>query len=1830
MLFLLFSLFSFCAKEEEKSGDTEHTLISAYTSGTISRISPIRVQFAADIIDSSRIQQPMKKSPFEFKPSIDGIAVWTGTSTLEFRPEKRLPASQAYEATLVLKRFMETFAGQEKFHFTFATIEPSFDLSIGGLETPRSDQPLIQRLQGEIITADAEFARDVEKMVSAEQEEKNLDIDWHHGNDQRYHNFTIKGIKRQKDSSHVRLTWSGKPIGVDKRGERIIHVPAQSDFKLISASPHQGETQYIELHFSDPLMPSQNLDGLVRSGKSDLKFRISNNTVRIYSPERWNGEVEIKVEPGIRNRAGYRLKESSSYTLFFREIKPEVQFVGDRVILPSTLGTKIPIKAVNLKAIIVKAIRIKATNIPQFLQVNDLGGDRELRRVGEIVWHEEVSLNFTPDMANRRLQFGLDVSPLVQQHAGGLYRLELSFVRKHVVYGCPEEAEEEELDPGQSWEDDESSYWDSYGSYDYRDYYRNRHNPCHPAYYRHYYDHDIRVARNFLVSDLGLVAKKGQSDSVMAVVTDIRTAGPLAGVHLQLLDFQQTVLDNAQSDGKGMAFLTAGHRPFLLVAEHNGQNGYLKLDDGASLSVSHFDVDGKVVEKGLKGFLYAERGVWRPGDTVYLTLVLHNVNSPLPQNYPVQLELENSRGQRVHFIKKVRSVNGFYTFKLDIAADAPTGRWMARVKAGGALFEKALSIETVRPNRLKIDVDFGPRQQLTGGSVVGTITSAWLHGAVAQNLNTDVELALTAKNTQFEKYSAYEFDDPVKRYEPQNQMIYEGRLDQNGKATFSSIVKSDNASPGMLNARFITRVFEQSGAFSIDRTDMPFHPYDRYIGISTPKGDKARGMLLTDTTHTVQLVAVDHRGNLVRNADVLIKLYKIKWRWWWEKGSEHLAEYVGTSSYQPMDTDTVHLADGRGIYKLRVSHPEWGRFLIRAMDLGGKHSSGKIAYVDWPGWAGRGQRNLTDGAAVLSFSADKSEYNIGEQVTLTIPTAKEGRGLLVLETGDGVVFSDWIKSANESVRYSFKATAAMAPNVYVHITYLQPHLQSENDLPIRLYGIIPVKVFNPQTVLEPVIQSSDVFRPKENVRVSIREANGRAMTYTVAMVDEGLLDLTHFSTPDIWNAFYQREALGVKTWDLYDMVAGAYSGTLERLLAVGGDGAEEQLEGERRANRFPPMVKFIGPAILKKNQVQHHDIDLPQYVGSVRMMVVAAMDGAFGSADKTVAVRKPLMVLGTLPRVLGPQESVDLPVAIFALEEKIRNVDVSTSSTGPLKVDGKAKRSLVFDQTGDKMAYFDLQAENEGIAGVRIQAQSGDEAAVQSIEIEIRNPMQPVVNVVDTVLQAGEKWREKISLPGVMGSNEAMLEISRIPPLNLSQRLGFLVRYPYGCIEQTTSAAFPQLYLNNLLDLSLKRQDEIESNVKDAIAAIQNFQTFEGGFSSWPGGDADDWSSTYAGHFLIEARKLGYAVPMGILSQWQKYQRNRAFSWVTGSPRSELQQAYRLFTLALYKSPELGAMNRLRETENLPVVARWRLAAAYYLAGQPEAATDLVGNAPTSVETYREFGNTYGSALRDQAMILESLLIMQKSDRAAPLLKTISDRLSDDVWLSTQTTAYALIAMARYAGVGVEDDKLECRYSWQDEEKTATTKAPIFQQSLSTADIMNAFFHLENPNRYPLYPRLVLSGTPAIGGEKAAQQGVELEVHYETLEGESLDPALLPQGIDFIAQVTVTHRGTRTLYQGLALSHLFPSGWEIRNERMDPSMRAGDSEYTYQDIRDDRVYTYFDLKKEESKSFRILLNASYTGRFYLPMVQVEAMYDATINARVPGRWIKVVKPGMKN
>lgn len=1808
--------------------------ISSYTAGVISSGSAIRIMLAEDAVDSTLLGQETSVSLFDFKPSVSGKTIWLDKRTVEFRPEKRLTSGQVYEVSFFLSKLLDNVPGELKtFEYTFQVIPLNFEVSIENVKPYVKTDLKRQKIEGVLQTSDFAESEAVEKMLTAQQEGKGLKVTWNHVSEGKQHAFVIEDVERREAASKVSLAIDGKSLDVEQRDDREIEIPALGDFKVTNVRVEQSATQNVVIQFSDPLNEKQNLAGLITiEGLSSLDFEIRDNEIRVYPPVRQKGSMKLTVESGIRNVLDYRLKQGGEFDVMFEQLNPAVRFTGKGSILPSSDGLILPFEAVNLKSVEVQIVKIFENNVLQFLQVNDLDGNAELRRVGKPVLKKTISLeNSGVTDLGRWNRFTLDLSTMINTEPGAIYQVRIGFRRAFVAFGCEDGEETGSANELQAFEteewsepENENSYWDSYEEYYYGEDYdwQQRDNPCHSSYYRG----DKSIKRNVLASDLGLLAKRGGDGNTVVFVNDLKTTQPIAGVNVDLYDYQQQVIGSASTGADGRAVINSKSAPFALVAKNGSQRGYLKLFDGESLSISNFDVGGERVNKGLKGFLYGERGVWRPGDSLYMTFLLEDKMKLLPPAHPVVFELQDPQGQVASRLVRSAGENGFYKFATATAPDAPTGNWMARVKVGGTEFTQPVKIEMVKPNRLKINLDFGVDKITAGNNnVSGQLVVNWLHGAPGRNLRAEFEVLLTKAETKFQRYPDFTFEDPSRDFYSEAQSIFDGYTDDEGRATVNASLQPNETAPGMLNAVFRGKVFEESGNFSIDRFSVPYYPFESFTGIRLPQGDQARGMLLTDTTHTVNVVTVDADGKPVSRDGVQVSIYKLRWRWWWDNTDEEPV-YMSDSYATQLSTGTIRTVNGKGSWKFKIRYPDWGRYLVKAYDPVSGHSTAKVVYIDWPGWAGRA-RGGNEGATMLSFSSDKPAYSIGEKATVMIPGSGQGRALVSIENGSRVIESYWVETQKGDTPFSFEITRDMTPNVFVHITSLQPHAQTVNDLPIRLYGVIPVQVEDPETHIQPVIEMPDVLEPEREVVIRVSEKSKRKMTYTIAMVDEGLLDLTRFKTPDPWKRFYAREALGVKTWDLYDNVMGAFGSRLERLLSIGGDEALKGKEDDAKANRFKPVVKYLGPFTLDGGSGEHRFV-MPQYIGSVKTMVVAGYEGAYGSAEKATPVRKPLMVLATLPRVLGPEEKLKLPVTLFTMEKSIRNVKVDVKASGPLQI-SEASQQVAMSGS-DMTIEFDLAVKSMlGVGKIEVTASSGNFKAVDVIEIDIRNPNPPVTRVHEGLLEAGKAWSANVTPAGMAGTNSATLEISSMPPINLGQRLKYLMQYPYGCIEQTTSAVFPQLYVDQVKVLTEGERNLTQSNVRAGIERLKSFQQRDGGFAYWPGTEnADSWATTYAGHFLVEASGKGYFVPNEMIKRWKKYQRNKAQDWRRSQEyySSELIQAYRLYSLAVAGDPELGAMNKLRELGNLPPTAAWMLAAAYARAGQEEAARKLMANLPTTVKPYQEMAYSYGSDIRDKAIILETLLLMNERTKGFELLKDISAALSNpNHWMSTQSVAWCLKSAGTFASAEKRGD-LKFTYTYNGKEVEASTELPVAQVQIDVDGVKSNALKVVSESKGTLFVRLITEGTPARGDEQEEANNLTLDVTYADIDGNAIDPGQLRQGSEFIATVTVSNPGTRGPYKNMAINQIFPSGWEINNLRLDDAeSRLGGDKPTYQDIRDDRVYTYFDLGAGQRKTFQVMLTASYAGTYYLPAVSCEAMYDRTVYARKKGQVVEVVK-----
>jgi uncharacterized protein YfaS (alpha-2-macroglobulin family) len=688
-------------------------------------------------------------------------------------------------------------------------------------------------------------------------------------------------------------------------------------------------------------------------------------------------------------------------------------------------------------------------------------------------------------------------------------------------------------------------------------------------------------------------------------------------------------------------------------------------------------------------------------------------------------------------------------------------------------------------------------------------------------------------------------------------------------------------------------------------------------------------------------------------------------------------------------------------------------------------------------------------------------------------------------------------------------------------------------------------------------------------------------------------------------------------------------------VSIGGDGELTGKKQPARANRFKPMVRVIGPFKLNSKQQKIHKISIPNYFGSAKIMVIAGNDaGAWGNAEKKVIIQKPLMILTTLPRVVSPGETVKLPVSIFALTNSIKEVTLSCSSNAFFKIDGPSTQRVSIKKTPDeRMATFDLVVSaNPGFGKVKVTATCGKESASSEIELEVRSPNLEITDVTEAIVQPGKSWNAAVIVSGMAGTRSAVLELSSMPAINLNARLNYLTGYPHGCAEQTVSAVFPQLYLSQLMELDESTRTKTNLSIRNGLKRLLLFQTSSGGIAFWPGGnEVSTWVTNYAGHFIIEAQGAGYSVSTSFLNRWKRFQRESARQWKLTNPSipgEDLIQAYRLYTLALSGSPEMGAMNRLREAPNLSNQAKWRLAAAYKLAGQTETALGLIRRNPIEIPDYTDSYFTLGSDERDEAMILETLVLMDLKREGFPIAKSIAGKLGKSDWMSTQTTAYCLLAMAKFNGTTVASaNRILCDWSESGKINHVKSAKPLVQIPLTLSAAGIGKLNLKNTHSTPLFVRIIKSGTPGTDQPiPAAQNGLKLNVAFTDLAGKMINPKRIIQGTDFNVRVTITNMGNRGYLANLVLEMLFASGWELNNSRVaDFNEPEKYSLFDFQDIRDDRVNTYLGLKARETKTFSFKFNAAYLGKFYLPSFSCKSMYENTLFARNSGYWVEVVR-----
>ncbi|MBQ4286648.1 MAG: alpha-2-macroglobulin, partial [Bacteroidales bacterium] len=1636
------------------------------------------------------------------------------------------------------------------------------------------DDPSVANVDGVVEFSSATGQEEAAKYIQASEGAVNISP----GTDSSTVAFRISGIARADKDKKVTI---GLRNGIKALPVKAV-IPAKGEFRVVNAELAPDGSPAVRVTFSEPLKGKDAADFITISGPLPGDISIDANIADIFFDNAYDGNIDICVQEGLPSASGDRLKAAYASSLSAKGIKPAVELALGGSILPDDSNLVLPFKAVNLNAVDISIVQIFPDNILMFLQDNSLSDDNQLRRSGRLIYKSTIPLTGSGKDLHKWNGFSVDLSGLFKKEPNSIYRIRLSFSKDYSIYGQagqgnPPQIKTMTAEDQAKWDYPEPWYYESFTDWD--DYeWEDRDDPAKPTYY-------MNASRfpvcNLMTSDIGVIAKYASGDMVWVTATDIMSAKPLSGAQVKAYNFQLREIGSGKTGSDGNVAIKIEGKPFAIAVNKGNSTSYLKVTDGLENNLSRFDVGGKALEKGLKAFIYGERGVWRPGDTLHVTMLLQEKGRLLPEGHPVSLELYTPQGQ--FYTKQIltHGQDGFYTYAIPTSADDPTGIWNAWLKVGGAAFHKSLRVETVKPNRLKIDVKLADKWLASGKRTAFDVSSSWLTGLPASGLKAKATMTLTRSAGKFDGYNGYIFQNPTSDFATSETELYNVSLGPDGTATAYATLPEASDAPGMLRADIVESVEEKGGDASFTTQTIPFSPFDAYVGVKLPQPGK-EGWLETDKDLDIEVVLVDPDGKKVSGHKLDWRIWKTDWSWWWENSSSEFDSYVNGSRSDAIAQGTITSGNGTMRIPFRVDYPDWGRYIIYVKDLDGGHASGGAMLIDWPSYRGRASKNDPNALTMISFSSDKDSYSVGETATVFVPAARGGQALVSIENAGKVLSQKWVSTKDEDTQYQFKVSEEMAPNFYVHITLLQPHSSSANDLPIRMYGVLPVSVENKGSHLNPVISMPDEVHPQEEFTIKVSEKDSKAMTYTLAIVDEGLLDLTSFKTPDPWNTMYAREALGVRTWDLFNDVIGAWSGRFSPMLAVGGD--ENIKIIQKKDNRFNPVVKFLGPFTLNSGTATHK-VTLPMYVGSVRVMLVAGHDAAYGNAEKNVAVRNPLMILSSLPRVLSTGDEVEVPVNVFAMDKSVDKADVSISVEGPVKVTGPATASLTFSEPGDKIAGFHLTPVGEGTATITVQAASKGHKASETVTVNVRNPHQAVTYIENRTIAPGATATFTYDVvPGV--EDRVSTTLSSFPAINFNGLYEWFSRYAYNCTEQLSARGMNIVYTSDYL--SQKNRDAAADAVPRILKELYSRQFPDGGFAYWPGmKSSDSWATSMAGLFMTEAARKGYEVSTSVLSKWQSFQQNAARNFRKNSQiyNSDLDQAFRLYTLVVAGKPENSAMNRLKEMEGLSSQALCMLASAYALDGKKNIASQML-TAPAG-KTGRDadvHDFTYGSSLRDDAIALNALALSGDTGAAIEMAGPMKATFTDG-WYSSQDAAFASMALGNLASrtgtgnvtaevndnCGIVNVQAEGS-SWASDVKPVGTLS------------------IKNTSSGALYATLLRTHMPSASETvEAASNGLVLTTSYTDNAGNPVNPSSLTQGTDFTMTVKVSNPSAVKYIESLALTAMIPSGWEIYNERLFSQDELAHPQYNYNDIRDDRSIWYFDLPKGMTKTFTLRL-----------------------------------------
>lgn len=1561
-------------------------------------------------------------------------------------------------------------------------------------------------------------------------------------------------IKLLDKPQELVLTYDEKIMGFKEAKVLQFQIPSKpkdNDFRLIST---EEKDQIATLKFSKELAENQAFQDFIQISP-ELNFRAWSvgKELKISANFEPGEKYQVKIAKGLKSNQGLINKGEEANITLQKDLDPSLVFANDGVFLPSGAEYQVYIKSRNVKKIHLKVSQIFSNNISEYLRYKNLVGKKDdstqeafyssdgFNYVAKKVIDKKIELK---NQKNTWISSALDLSDL--KGKSGIFSVSLSVDANDLDYK---------------------------GENVYR------------------IINKASVSKNLIFSNIALSAQNLNKQLVVHA-RDFSKNEALENVKIELVSKQNQILQSQNTDSNGDAKFQIQEDDEILYILASKENQISVLRFSNPLSTDGYDVEGDQNHEMIKAFIYTDRGVYRAGDSVHLSVVARENTNPL--KHPINFTLINPKNQKIIENQILKSQNDIYYTQINLDKNAINGLYRANFNIAGVEFSKDILVQSVVPNRIKVELNADENRSLDDGSLNYELSSKYLFGALASNLKYQSVVYFSPKNYHNSKYKDYIFTNP-------SSLIIsasaddKGNLDEKGRVQSSVEIPENilNSQGYNFNARIVSEVFEKGGRSVKAVKDVNLNRYDYFVGM------KALANSYVSEGETIDFYAIvsDLKEKLVSGKTLEYRIYQNDYYWWWDYDSydEFLRSIKQDTNTKLIEKGELTSSSEPMKFSFNTSN-YYGQMFIELIDKESEVSTGQSFYVS--SW---GEPSYADVVSSLKIKSDKNKYKIGQSAKIEFESVAGAKALITLSSNSKIIDRFVMDTQDESTSIELAMKKEYAPNIYVSVSLFQDYNKIDNDRALRLFGVIPLYVEDENTKLDLELKTPDKILPNSDFEIEIQSKDKRAFNYTVAIVDEGLLDLTDFKTPDIWKGFYAKTGFTLKTYDTYSQIIPKFTGGDS---VLGGLRVDKNRDDS--AQRFKPVALFNTPARSDETGFAKLKFKMPSYMGSVRVMVVANENDAYGSVSKDIQVSAPLVMLETLPRTLKIGDNFTLLTQIFKTENRIKNATLSVRSKNSLIKISPDTQTIDFKSATNLEVMMDANVSDNRIGKelLEFELKSEDYTYKNEIEIDIKPINAYTYENNTSLIKAGES-KEFIIKDYILGTTNATLKLSPTPILDMDKRIKYLLNYPYGCIEQTTSAVLPQLFLDKF-STEFDKQKAI-NNINAAIERYSNFQTADGGFAYWQGGDESNaWGSNYAGMFLILAKQNGYFVPDSMYERWLKYEQNFVQKSVYRDYMMDIK-ANSLYLLAMAKKPNISEMNLLYDNLNtLSTEAKWQLAAAYKLAGVEDTAKQIASKISIEPDSKYSF-YTYGSLVRDEAIIANAYKQIYGTNNEE-LLQKISDTLLSKDYLSTQSTGYALYALAM--GANLEN----MNENFMDATLKIDDQAYTINQNQMQIFSFNDEKAIVSANK-DIFVSFGVEGVKA-SENPAFSNKISLDRAFYDEKGNKISPSEIGSGQTFYMRISVSLNEGANYVSNIALTQILPSGWEVSNTLLDDNTPSfiKNSNYDFIDVRDDKIMWFFGLNKNRTHHFYIKLNAITPGSYTLSGAYAEAMYDDTYRA----------------